>query len=276
MDRPKFDAANPDLPLVRQMVLQRLRQYPQWEQLEDDNVKSFQAFVEFLPARPDDVQVFGRCVVDVFWQLVVEGILAPGKSLTGGHMQNLPWFHRTAYGMTAIAAGEYVPHDQTGYLKRLDSRIPNVDTTVLTYLDESLRTFLHGNVLASMVMLGVAAERVFDLVCDSLEPALADQAERAEFSKLLPLMSVRRKLDWVHAKLRRIEDRKRPTDYPDRASVMIVAIYELIRAQRNDFGHPREAPPQPTREDANAHLQIFPTYYGTAEALRSFLGTNKV
>jgi hypothetical protein len=57
---------------------------------------------------------------------------------------------------------------------------------------------------------------------------------------------------------------------------MIVAIYELMRAQRNDFGHPTESPPRPSREDANAHLQIFPTYYATAEALRSFLKTNTV
>ena len=64
--------------------------------------------------------------------------------------------------------------------------------------------------------------------------------------------------------------------YPDRASVMIVAIYELIRTQRNDFGHPREAPPRPNRDDVNAHLQIFPTYYATAEALRQFLATNHI
>jgi hypothetical protein len=214
--------------------------------------------------------------MDVFWGLIAEGVVAPGKALFGTSMQNLPWFHITHYGEAVLAEADYVPHDPTGYFRRLDSKVPNSDKTTRTYLAESLQTFLHGNLVASMVMLGVAAERVFDLVCEALEPALLEPKERAEFTKLLDQLSVRKRLDWVHSKLRKIEDSKRPPDYPDRASVMIIAIYELMRAQRNDLGHPREDPPKPTREDANAHLQIFPTYYSTAEALRAFLASHQV
>lgn len=162
------------------------------------------------------------------------------------------------------------------FLARLHAQVKSVDDTVRAYLDESLRTFLNGNLFASMVMLGVAAERVFDLLCEILEPALKDQSERAQFGKLMTQMSVRKRLDWVHQKLRTIESSARPIGYPDRASVMVIAIYELMRAQRNDLGHPREDPPTPTRDDAYAHLQIFPTYYKTAEALRSFLKVNRV
>ena len=57
---------------------------------------------------------------------------------------------------------------------------------------------------------------------------------------------------------------------------MVTQVYDLIRAQRNDLGHPREDPPRLSREDANAHLQVFQTYYAKAEALRSFLGANKI
>jgi hypothetical protein len=273
MDKPKFDAASPDLSLVRQIVLQRLRQSPEWNQF-DDVASAFTPLVDFNPARPGDYGVFGVCLLDVFWQLVSEGVLAPGLTLNGS-MMNLPWFHRTAYGQKVIAAGDYVPHDRAGYLRRLQGRVSAVDGTVLTYLDESLTTFLHGNLLASMVMLGVAAERVFDLLCEALEPALLDSVERADLSSLLQKVSVRPKLDWVHAKLRRIESR-RPEDFPDRSSVMVTSIYDLIRLQRNDLGHPREAPPRVGREDASAYLQIFPTYYERAETLRSFLRLNKV
>ena len=276
MTKPRFDAASPDLGLVRQVVLQRLARQPGWEQLEDDNAKSFEFYLDFDPPRANSWEVFGRCLADVFWQLVVEGILAPGKSLGGGYMQNLPWFHRTRYGATVIAAGEYSPHDPIGYLSRLESRVPQVDPTVRIYVAESLSTFLHGNLTASMVMLGVAAERVFDLICEALEPALLDAAEKSKFQKLLTQLSVRRRLDWVHEKMRRLEDGRPPAGYPDRASVMTIAIYELMRAQRNDLGHPREEPPRPSRDDAFAHLQIFPTYYATAESLRAFLRTSNV
>ncbi len=191
-------------------------------------------------------------------------------------MQNLPWFHRTQYGATVIAAGGYSPHDPIGYLSRLESRVSQVDPTVRIYLSESLGTFLHGNLTASMVMLGVAAERVFDLICDALAPALLDPVEKSTFHKLLTQLSVRRRLDWVHGKMRRLEDGRPPAGYPDRATVMTIAIYELMRAQRNDLGHPREEPPRPSRDDAFAHLQIYPTYHTTAESLRSFLGTCNV
>jgi hypothetical protein len=275
MRRPAFDAAYPDLALVRRIFFQRLQREPNWDRLEDDNGKSFEQFVDFEPGRPDGHQVFGRCILDVFWDLVSERVLAPGKSLNAS-MQNTPFFHRTAYGHTVIAAGEYLPHDPISFLTRLDAHVPNVDATVRAYLAESLATFLHGNLTASMVMLGVAAERVFLLLCETLALALTDPRESAHFKKLLPQISIRPKLNWVHNKLRTIEAGKRPAGYPEQASFMATGIYELMRAQRNDLGHPREDPPRPTREDAYVHLQVFPSYYATAEDLRKFLKTNTV
>src|SRR5437867_10112482 len=109
-------------------------------------------------------------------------------------MQNLPWYHCPVYEQAVLGRGEYVPHDRIGYLHRLEKQVPQIDRTVRAYLEESIESFLHGNLLASMVMLGVAAERVFDLLCDALESALADPAEHRDFSKLLPLLSVRKKL----------------------------------------------------------------------------------
>ena len=276
MERPRFSPARPDIVLLRQIMLQRLRQDPNWEQIEDDNGKGFRTLLEIEPQPPGLDDAFAQSLLDVFWELVNEGVLAPGKNLAGGDMQNLPWFHCTAYGKTVIAAGEYVPHDTTGYLARLSARVQPVDATVRAYLEESLRTFLHGDFVASMVMLGVAAERVFLLVCESLVAALKDAGERDEFAKVLKQQAMRKKLDWVNGKLRRIEDGKRPAGYPDRASLMVVAMYDLMRAQRNDVGHPREDPPRVPREEANAHIQIFPSYYETAETLRAFLKANIV
>jgi hypothetical protein len=75
MQKPQFDGAYPDSALVRRVVLQRLLKDPSWEHLDDDNAKSFEPFLTFDPPRPDDRQVFGRCLLDVFWQFVAEGVL---------------------------------------------------------------------------------------------------------------------------------------------------------------------------------------------------------
>jgi hypothetical protein len=214
--------------------------------------------------------------MDVVWNLIAEGVIAPGKSISPS-MQNLPWFHLTAYGRTVVASDEYEPHDPVGYLARVDSKVTDVDSTVRSYLAESLSTFLHGDLVASTVMLGVAAERVFDLVCESLVLALLDGKERAELEKRIKARSIKPRLDWVHEKLRKIEQNSpRPAGFPESATLMVIAIYDLMRAQRNDLGHPRTNPPRQSREDVYVHLQIFPGYYATAESLRACLATSSV
>ena len=64
--------------------------------------------------------------------------------------------------------------------------------------------------------------------------------------------------------------------FPRMLALMVTAIYDMIRMQRNDVGHPRENPPRLTQGDAHANLLVFPRYYETAEVVRRFLSTRKV
>lgn len=57
---------------------------------------------------------------------------------------------------------------------------------------------------------------------------------------------------------------------------MVTAIYDFMRCQPDDLGHPRATPPNVSREDAFVNLQIFPRYYQTAEEVRRFLSENDV
>lgn len=83
------------------------------------------------------------------------------------------------------------------------------------------------------------------------------------------------KLDWVHAKLVSLQNQKL-TGLPENSIIMVTAIYDFIRAQRNDLGHPRDVPPKVEREDAYANLQLFPRYYQTAQELRAFFAANPI
>jgi hypothetical protein len=83
------------------------------------------------------------------------------------------------------------------------------------------------------------------------------------------------KLDWVHAKILTLQNR-RLTGLPDNVGLMVTAVYDFLRTQRNDLGHPRDVPPHVDREDAFANLQMFPRYYQIAEDLRRFLAANQV
>lgn len=273
--RIPFDHKEPDMEAVRQIILERLRNDPNWHQL-DRTGDGYAPYVEYAGPTESDWRDGRQCLVvlalEVFWQCVIEGILAPGLDYSNS---DLPWFRVTAYGRQVLASTEPQPYDPTAYLKQLQERVGNPDPTVIAYLAESLETLRKGNLVSSTVMLGIAAERVFLLLCETLEAALADVGEKAALTKLLGRFPMKPKLDWVQNKIQRIQ--KQPSNsLPENATIMIVAIYDLMRCQRNELGHPREAPPRVNREDAFVNLQIFPRYYEIAEETRKFLLSNRV
>ena len=153
--------------------------------------------------------------------------------------------------------------------------MPNADPTVLAYLTEALETFRKGNVVASTVMLGIAAERVFLLLCDSLHNALADVGEKAVFDKLLSRFPMKPKVDWVQNKIQPLQARA-GSGIPENASIMLLSIYDMMRSQRNELGHPRETPPKVARQDAFVSLQVFSRYYQIAEEVRAYLSSKSV
>lgn len=270
-----FDARQPDPVAVRQIVVERLKRDKAWSQL-DPSGDGFAPYVEY--SGNNDAERIGArhalvfLAYEVFWQLLVEGIVAPGYNSSN---LNLPHFHITDYGQRALSSSEPQPYDPTGYLAHLRERVPVPDATVVAYLAEALETFRKGNLVACPVMLGIAAERVFLLLCESLAAALSNAAEKTAFTKLLDRFPMKPKLDWVQNKIQQIQ-KQAPAGFPENASIMLIAIYDLMRCQRNELGHPREAPPKVDRRDAFVNLQIFPRYYEIAEQVRSVLASNPV
>jgi|BarGraNGADG00212_1021973.scaffolds.fasta_scaffold08248_2 hypothetical protein len=264
-----YDPANPDFEAVRRIFFDWLRANPRGAQLSRTG-DTYLPYVEFAGSR--DPQVLAFHIVEVFWQLLLEGIVAPGMNSSN---MDLPWFHLTSYGHAVLQQESGHPHDPAGYLERVRSRVPAPDDTVMAYLSESLTAFRRGTIVAAAVMLGVAAERVFLLVCDGILGALGDPREKATFERLVERFAMKPKLDWVHEKLQVVQNR-RLAGFPENATLMVTAVYDLLRSQRNDLGHPREVPPKLDRQELFANLQVFPRFYETAEQLRTFLSGTQI
>ena len=269
MGKTPFDCSDPDPAAARQIIFDRLRTNKDWNQLDYDG-SYYSNFVEYQGTPDPGLLAF--YVQEVFWQMVVEGILAPGLDPSNS---NLPWFHVTKYGKQVLQEGVANPHDPTGYLGRLKQRVVNPDATVVAYLTESLFSLRRGNLIASTVMLGIAAERVFLLLCESMEKALASPKESKKFTAVIKRFTMKPKLDWIHAKIQSLQSSNR-TGFPENATIMVTTMYDLLRTQRNELGHPQPTPPKLSREDVFANLQIFPRYYEVAEKVRQFLKQNKV
>jgi hypothetical protein len=266
-----FDCSSPDIETARLIVLERLRTDAKYNQM-DRSGEGFDHYVEYHGKA--DRRVLADLAEQVVWELVLERVLVPGE---GADDYDFPWFRITAYGRQVIESGEPNPHDPTRYLEQVAQRVTQPDDTVMSYLAESLDTFRRGSLVASTVMLGVAAERVFLLLCDSLLAALADPQEQTDFSKALRRIAMKPKLDFVHAKMEALQNSNpRPAGFPESAVIALTAVYDLLRRQRNDMGHPRETPPQSDRSQAFANLQVFAVYYEVAERIREFLSQNAV
>ena len=264
MPKTPYDSFHPDLKAVRQIFFDWLRANPGVEQLSN-KYEYFEQFVELVEG--SDPYIFPFHIYEVFWQLVLEEILIPGKDPSNNHF---PWFRLTAYGAKIIKEEFGHPHDQTGYLKRIQDEIQNPDPTVIAYLSESLHAYRHGSPIAASLLLGIAAERVFLLVYDSVKDALANPTEKRKFEQKGSGIAMKPKLDLLHRKLQDLQG-KGISGYPDNAVIMVTAVYDLMRCQRNDLGHPRAAPPNINREDAFNNLVVFRGYYKTAEDLRKCL-----
>lgn len=259
------------LELTRAIVLEKLRNDKNWKQI-DYSGQGFDGLVEYVGDQSAGREKLAFLAQDVLWEFMIQGAIAPGLNPSN---PNLPCFHLTEYGKKVLVAGEFLPHDPTAYLERFRREIINFDPTVEAYLSESLNCFTRGSLIASVVMLGVASERVFLILSDSLLNAISNQTEKTKFRKTLELTAMKPKMDWVLDKIRAIQS-KTPRPLPENVNIMLASIFDFIRCQRNDLGHPQEKPPKVTRDDAYVNLRIFPNYYKMVNQVINYLSQNKI
>lgn len=200
---------------------------------------------------------------EIFWELMVQGILAPGH--VGYRLSAMPT-HATAYGRKCLEEGETTPYDPDGFLAAVrDAAGREADEIVVTYVSESLQCFLHREYLAATVLLGVASERCIDLIAEAYLGSVADDAERARRKRKLSQAnrSVKQRFDQLRSLLTSSDDL--PNQLKEGLDIQLSGIFEIIRRTRNDAGHPRGE--IPGRQAAHACLLLFPGYYKTVYSL---------
>jgi hypothetical protein len=257
-----------NIELVRQVVLRRLRDR-KWDQLgdnwDDREVKNYITF-ESPPAKSR----FLVLMQEVMWNLIVQGVVTPGKDASNC---DLPWFRVTDYGRRVLEDGRLVPHDPSGYLSEVESIAgPAMTKSALPYVREALRCFTSGCNVAATMMLGIAAEAVFLDLCAAIAKALKDPSERKAFEQI---RFVKKQHRWIVDKYNKLnpEQRKR---LPESLDTTLTALYDLVRKQRNDIGHPSAVPVDINRDKAFCYFLIFPTLVADLRAFSSYCRKHKI
>jgi hypothetical protein len=271
MEKIKFsyDEEN-SLEIVRGFVLEMLRTQ-KWEQMPRDT-SMFRQMVEFVGNDSLARKKFLNLVNEVIWELIIQRVLNPGID-TGN--PDLPFFRITDYGRKVLEAKEFLPYDPTNYLNKYSEIVTSPDSVAFAYLKESLRCFNSGSYLASVMMLGISSERVFLGLCEVLLDALTDIMEKKRFESILNGISMIAKFDFVRKKIEYIRTQK-GNNFPKIQLTNLLGIFEFIRIQRNDIGHPQDDLRIPERDEVYVNLRLFPQYCKTIEEVMRYLIGNKV
>jgi len=188
-------------------------------------------------------------VWEALWGLLGEGLifLDPAGQQTAGSWDNWRW-RLSDVGKEVVKSGSWHPRDPERFLARMHERAPGLEAAALGYLEEALRAFNARCYLASSVMLGVAAEHVFERLARAFVAAQPDDGAK-----------LKRQLDDGTSQYRRFgEFRKRlepiRSTLPDGLAdaITLDAVADLLRVTRNAAGHPTGQ--QVDAETAYTHL----------------------
>jgi hypothetical protein len=253
-----------DMKQLRPIVFNMLLQKPEtnFREVEDKIIHNISDYY----SRDDTLKLY-----DIFWELLIQGMIAPGFNSSN---LELPWIHVTEYGKRCLEKDSILPHDPDGYVERLKHIVGQpLDSTVLTYVQESLSTFLGGYWLASTVMLGVASEQCVDLLTEAYLNAIVDPSHKGAFEKKLKQAgrSVKNRFDSLRDELLKLG---LPSDLKDALDIQLSGIFTLIRFSRNDAGHPTGRTVD--RDLAHGNLLLFPQYCRRVYELIDHFKTNPV
>jgi len=208
---------------------------------------------------------------EIIWELLVQGVLAPGFDASN---LEFPFIHVTEFGAQCLEADTILPHAPGRYLEQLQQQLNQpLDDIVLTYVRESLLTFLAGHYLAATVMLGVGSERCVDLLIEAYSNAIGNANERQDFRNDIQRAgrSVKRRFDVLRDALLALN---LPVGLGDALDIQLSGIFTLIRYTRNDAGHPTGR--TIGRDLAHGNLLLFSQYCHRVYGLIEYFQTTTV
>lgn len=207
-------------------------------------------------------------VREVLWDLIIERVLTIG-AFSG---DTWPWLSVTDYGKKAIASSPPAPNDSSGYLKRIKSEVPQLDSIIEAYLIESVRTYNINQLLSSTITLGCASEKALMVLIDTFKQTFKDSAKKAAFSKKVDDKFIKAQFDEFDKAIRQSLSQM-PYELKENYTNTLTGVFQMIRYNRNAAGHPTGK--QVDKDTLFANLQVFIPYCKYIYELKDYLDKNQ-
>jgi hypothetical protein len=187
-------------------------------------------------------------ILEVFWDLFRQGAVTLGRDAQQG---GWPWYRLSRLGRQLAQQGLFRFHDTTAYIDMVKTYVPDISSEAVTYLEEAVASFYADCLLASSVMLGVAAESEFLRLVST---AIGSATYGTQFAEVSKPSFIRQKIIRFQKLLEPIIPALNKTATED-LETNFNAIQSLLRIARNEAGHPTAG--MPTREQVYVNLQLF-------------------
>ena len=169
-----------------------------------------------------------------------------------------PWLELTEYGRRCIEEGSVIPLDPEGYITQVLKELPKTDSVVMDYLKESITAFNRDLILSSTITLGVASEQAMLILMESFSNYISNSQQfKTIEDKLEGEDSIFRKYKVFKESLIQLPKNVR-ISFPQNFDVHIDTLFNFIRLNRNETGHPLGGGKDKNIQAAN--LQAFRSY----------------
>jgi hypothetical protein len=201
-------------------------------------------------------------VRDIFWDLFRQGFITLGLNDSNPAW---PFFRLSRYGQEALQSqSPYRFHDISSFLRLVKREVPDLSDEAQEYLEEAVAAFYADCLLASCVMLGVAAEAEFLRLVD----IAAKGKHSTKFASATKPVFIRQRVEKFQASLAPLV-KALPREATEDLDTNFAMIQSVLRVARNEAGHPTAANPE--REQVYVFLQLFVPFARQLMRLRQAL-----
>lgn len=221
-------------------------------------------------------------LLDLFWEYMRSGLIAPGSSLD---KPTLPFAHLTRRGWKFLKGEEFNPYDSDGYLKKLKAKVPLASDIVCIYVLQATKALQAPAYLAATVMIGAASEAAIWELAEAVDKYLDGDVSQPSYrkhvfpgraspprpNKWTPIKTVFGKVRVIVDKA--IADKRLDRNLSEGTEVILNSTFWLIRNDRNEAGHP-QGRTDISQNDIEGWLLLFPSYYDRIISLAEWLKSN--
>ena len=211
------------------------------------------------------------------WDMVMGQVIKPVFKLRTAD-PGICGFRLTKYGEQLLQG---LPIDRPNkYIDYLESQVPNIDSQIIAYVRESLHSYNLGCYFAASVMLGVAAERLFELLVDAYTNSIQNPNAQQQFRQRTANRGISQQYDEFKKKLPDLvgsngitaEDGPSATRFRQEFKHAIGITFDLIRSYRDYAAHPRDG--EVPRHIIKGNLDAFPLFCQRLYQAIEWLGGN--